>query len=97
MFLIDSLLINGVRFVLDKVAVAVDQEVNDPTRVREELLAAQMAFELGEIDEEEFAARERDLLARLREFQERQQQGALTSEDLASGDLTVQFGDEDER
>ena len=68
MFLLDSLLIGGMRFVLDKVAAAADQELNDEDRLREELLAAQMRVELGEMSEEEFAALERDMLARMREI-----------------------------
>jgi hypothetical protein len=65
-FIFDRLLVGGLRFVLDKVAAAVDQELNDADRIREELLAAEMRLELGEIDEEEFSAIERDLLERLR-------------------------------
>ena len=68
MFLLDSLLIGGLRFVLDKVAAAADQELNDEDRLREELLAAQMRVELGEMSEEEFAALEREVLARMREI-----------------------------
>ena len=47
MLIIDSLLISGIRFVLDKVAAAVDTELNDDTALREQLLAAQMRVELG--------------------------------------------------
>ena len=49
MFLLDTLLIGGIRFVLDKVAAAVDTELNDDTALREQLLAAQMRVELGEM------------------------------------------------
>jgi Gas vesicle protein G len=72
-FLLDSLLIGGLRFVLDKVATVVDAELNDDTALREQLLAAQMRVELGEMSQEEFDAFERDILARLREIRERQQ------------------------
>ena len=40
MFLLDSLLIGGIRFVLDKVSTIADQEVNDPERQRERLAIA---------------------------------------------------------
>jgi hypothetical protein len=73
MFLIDSLLVGGLRFVLDKVAAAVDTELNDDTALREQLLAAQMRLELGEITPEEFDAIETDVLARLREIRDRRQ------------------------
>ena len=77
MLIIDSLIVSGVRFVLDKIAAAVDTELNDDTALREQLLEAQMRLELGEISDEEFADLERDILARIREIKG-QQQGAIT-------------------
>ncbi len=47
MLIIDSLIISGVRFVLDKVVAAVETEMNDDSVLRERLLAAQMQVELG--------------------------------------------------
>jgi hypothetical protein len=79
MFIIDSLLIGGLRFVLDKVAAAVDTELNDDTALREQLLAAQMRLELGEMTQEEFEELEADILARLRDIRGRRQgEGAAT-------------------
>ena len=76
MLIIDSLLIGGIRFVLDKVATAVDQEMNDEGRLREELLAAQMRYELGEISDEDFVAFQDDILDRLREIRNREREEA---------------------
>ena len=76
MFILDTVLIGGLRFVFDKIAAAVDTELNDDTALREQLLAAQMRVELGELSEEEFAALESDILARLREIRDRRQGGA---------------------
>src|SRR5688500_12880214 len=73
MVIIDTLLIGGIRFVLDKVAAAVETELNDDTALREQLLAAQMRVELGEMTEDEFAVFEADILARLREIRDRKQ------------------------
>jgi len=70
--IIDRMIVGGVRFVLGKVAAAVDAELNDDSRLREELLAAQMRLETGEISEEEFRLFEADIVARLREIRERQ-------------------------
>jgi Gas vesicle protein G len=70
--IVDRLLVSGIKFVLGKIAAAADAELNDDSRLREELLAAQMRLELGEISEKEFAAFEADVLARLREIRERQ-------------------------
>ena len=79
MFILDSILIGGLRFVFDKIAAAVDTEMNDDTALREQLLAAQMRVELGEMSEEEFAALEADVLARLREIRDRRQGGEASA------------------
>jgi hypothetical protein len=76
MFILDTVLIGGIRFVLDKVAAAVDTELNDDTALREQLLAAQMRVELGEMSQQEFETFEADILARLREIRDRRQGGA---------------------
>ena len=88
MLIIDNLLVSGIKFVLGKVAAAVDAELNDDCRLREELLAAQMRLELGEITPGEFAVFERDILARLREIRERQR-GDAAAMSPASGDVKV--------
>src|SRR5262245_31636110 len=72
MLIVDNLIISGVRFVLGKLVDAVDSELTDDKVYREELLAAQMRLELGEISEDEFAEIERDMLAKIREVRERQ-------------------------
>lgn len=79
MLIIDSLLISGIRFVLDKVAAAVDTELNDDTALREQLLAAQMRVELGEMTQQEFEELEADVLARLREIRESRQGGSAAT------------------
>jgi len=73
--ILDRLLVGGVRFVLDKIAAAVDAELWSEDAVREELLAAQMRLELGEISDDEFAALETALARRLREIREHQRGG----------------------
>lgn len=75
MIIIDTLLIGGIKFVLSKIAAVVDRELNDDAALREELLAAQMRLELGEISERKFAAIEAELLARLRAIRERRRRG----------------------
>jgi hypothetical protein len=70
MFLIDDLLIGGLRFVLDKVAAVADQELNSEERLRERLLDAQLANDLGELSDEAFHEIEVDVLARLRAIRE---------------------------
>ena len=75
MIIIDSLLIGGIRFVLDKIASAVDAEMHDDTALREQLLAAQMQLELGELTQEQFDAMEADILSRLRGIRDEQRGG----------------------
>jgi hypothetical protein len=87
MFLLDSLLVGGLRFVLDKVAAAVDTELNDDSALRDQLLAAQMRLELGEITPEEFTVVETDLLARLREIRDRRQGSEAAT--LSPKDYTI--------
>jgi hypothetical protein len=97
MFILDTVLIGGLRFVFDKIATAVDTELNDDTALREQLLAAQMRVELGEMSEEEFAAIEEDVLARLREIRNRRQggQAALSPKDYKITGIEASFGGDD--
>jgi hypothetical protein len=66
MFILDSLLIGSLRFVLDKVVQAAEAEMNDDSALRDQLLEAQMRLELGEITEDEFVEIERDVIAAIR-------------------------------
>ena len=84
MILLDTLLIGGIKFVLRRLVDAVDAELNDDTAYREELLASQMQLELGEITADEFAGRERALLAAIREIRSRREAASG-----APGDLTI--------
>ena len=72
MIIIDTLLVGGIKFVLRKIADAVEAQLTDDSVLHEELLAAQMRLELGEITQAEFTELEADILARLREIRERQ-------------------------
>jgi hypothetical protein len=85
-FILDTLLVGSLRFVLDKIVAAAEAESEDDSSLREQLLEAQMRLELGEISDEEFADTERDLLARIREIKGRQS-GAITmsSKDRIAG------------
>lgn len=98
MLIVDSLIIAGVRFVLDKVAAAVETELNDDTVLRERLLDAQMRLELGELTQEEFDTFEADIVARIREIKERQRGGesaAISPKDMKVTGIEASFeGDE---
>jgi hypothetical protein len=97
MLIIDSLLISGIRFVLDKVAAAVDTELNDDTVLRERLLDAQMRVELGEMGQEEFDALEADIVARIREIKARRRGGAaaISPKDMKVTGIEASFEGEE--
>jgi hypothetical protein len=94
-FILDTLLIGSIRFVLDKVVAAAEAEMQDDTALREQLLEAQMQLELGDITEDEFAEIEQDILARIREIKGRQQGAiSMSAEDKVSGVEIDTFGTE---
>src|SRR5690242_21229391 len=66
-----SLPMAGMKFVFQQVADLADQELNDESVLREQLLLLQVQLEEGDIEETEFAEREAELLLRLREIKER--------------------------
>ncbi len=98
MIIIDSLIISGVRFVLDKLAAAVETELNDDTVLRERLLDAQMRLELGELTQEEFDGLESEIVARIRDIKARQRGGesaAISPRDMKVTGIEATFeGDE---
>jgi hypothetical protein len=85
MFLLDSLLIDGLKFVMDKLLQIAESELNDDTVLRERLLDAQMRLEEGELSMEEFSEIEKDVFARLREIR-RGHTGAIS---MKSDDSSV--------
>ena len=97
MFLLDSLLVGGLRFVLDKVATIAEQEINDPERQRERLLEAQMRLENGEISDDEFAAIEADVFERIREIKKRTQpQEMIVDDEHRVAGIEISVRDDDE-
>jgi len=94
--ILDTLFIGGIKFVLRRIAEAVDAQMNDVEALREELLAAQMRLELGEMSAEEFAEVERDLLARLRAIRERETAEASGAMQITGIDVSVADDVEDQ-
>ena len=76
MFILDSLMISGIRWVLETAVTAAEAEMNDDSVLREQLLEAEMRREMGEITDAEFRDLETDLLARIREIKERRDGGS---------------------
>ena len=68
MFLIDSILLaplKGVIWMGEKLGDMAQKELSDKGRIKEQLMALQLRFELDEINEEEYDKRETELLDRL--------------------------------
>ena len=96
MIVLDTLLIGGIKFVLRRIAEAVDAQLNDVDTLRQELLAAQMRVELGEMTDAEFAEIEAALLARLRETQTRAREDGEGAVRITGVDVSVREGADDE-
>jgi hypothetical protein len=97
MFILDSMLIGSIRFVLDKVIAAAETELQDDSALRDRLLEAQMRLELGEISDEEFSEIERDVLMAIREIKGRQQGPISMSPDDKITGVDIQSFDESEK
>jgi hypothetical protein len=72
-FLFDSMMVGGLRWVLKSVGEAAMAELNDDKALRAALLDAGVRLELGEICEDEFAQIEEELLARISEIRSRRE------------------------
>jgi len=84
MFLLDDLLIGGLRFVLDKVAAVAEQELDSVDSLNRALVEAQAQLEDGTLSDDEFAAAEQSILARLRALKD-QRPGGLADADSFDG------------
>lgn len=68
MFLLDDILLaplKGVIWLGKKVNEVGEKELNDTGRIKEDLMALQLRFELDEINEQEYNEKEKELLDRL--------------------------------
>jgi gas vesicle protein GvpG len=97
-FILDSLLVDGLGFVFDKIRVAVDADRDDESRLHEALLDGQTRLESGEMSEEAYADLERDILERLGAARRRRQGEATSVTNSRVTGVDVQFtGDDDQR
>jgi hypothetical protein len=77
--------IAGIRYCLEKVADVAEKEMWDEEPVREQLILVNEAYEEGRLTEEDFRAREAELLARLREIREHMKARARADADEQAG------------
>ncbi|MBV9209217.1 MAG: gas vesicle protein GvpG [Acidobacteria bacterium] len=99
MFFIDDILlapVNGFKFILGQIQKMADQELNDDTLIKEQLLELQMRLELDEISDEEYAAQEAELFARLRAIKERQLELLHQVHTADSSSFVIEAGGDDE-
>jgi len=99
MLLIDDLLLlpfSGFRFILGQLQKIADQELNDESVIKEQLLELQMRLELEEVSEEEFTEREAELFARLRAIKMRQLEMMEQIHTAQSSSMVVEAGGDDE-
>jgi hypothetical protein len=61
----------GMKFIFNTIADMADQELNDESVLREQLILLQLQYEEGDVDDDDFARREAELLARMREIKAR--------------------------
>jgi hypothetical protein len=99
MLFIDDLLLlpfSGFRFILGQIQKIADQELNDESVIKEQLLELQMRFELEEISEEEFTEREAEIFARLRAIKARQLEMMDQIHTARSSSMVIETGGDDE-
>ena len=99
MFLIDDLLlapISGFKFILSQIQKVADSELNDETVLKEHLLELELRRELGEISDEEFNEREREIFDRLRALKEQQLEELSQIHTAASSSFVIETGGDEE-
>ena len=96
MFILDSLLINGIKFALEKVVQVAEQELDNPEALQQRLLEAQLQLEEGAIDESTFAEIEADVFARIRELKGDEAGGGM-ADASAFDEIEVEIDEGDER
>ena len=78
MFIIDDLLIwlpaKGLMAAFKKIHELAEAELNDDSKLKEELLRYQTMFELDQINEEEYKVKEDEIMARLNAIYEQKKQ-----------------------
>ncbi len=70
----------GIKWSLGKVQKVVEEELTDDTAIKQDLMELQMQLELGDIDDDEYARRESEIMGRLRDVRAwRERLGKATS------------------
>lgn len=76
MFLLDDILlapIKGIKWISEKLQNVADKELFDPDKIHEEMMTLQAKLDMGEMTEEEYSIREKQLLERLSALREKEE------------------------
>ena len=98
MFFIDDLLlapVNGFKFILRQVQQIADRELNDESVLKEQLLELQMRLELEDISDEDYAAAEAEIFARMRAVKARQLEALSQVHTADSSSMVIEAGGDD--
>jgi hypothetical protein len=99
MFIIDDILlapVSGFKFILGQIQKMADQELNDDTVIKEQLLELQMRLELEEISEADYQEREAELFARLRALKTRQLELLHQVHSAESSSFVIEVGGDEQ-
>lgn len=66
-----TLPVNGISWIGEKILERATAEVDDKENLNKRLLALQLAFDMGDISEEEFEEQEEELLLAMQELEDR--------------------------
>jgi hypothetical protein len=72
--------IEGVIWIGEQIQERVDSEIDDRDNLQKQLLSLQLAFDLGDISEEEFEEKEEELLIKIQALEE--EENAEEMEDI---------------
>lgn len=72
--------VTGLAWIAEQIQERADTELDDKENLSKRLLALQLAFDMGDISEEDFEAQEEELLLAIQELEDQQRQAALEAE-----------------
>jgi hypothetical protein len=85
---------DGTMWTLDKVRRAVEDELTDDSTIKEDLMRLQLELESGDIDDDEYLAREQVIMQRIREVRAWREQLGMS---VGGGPVRVARDDDDAR
>lgn len=75
-----TLPVNGISWIGEKILERATAEVDDKENLNKRLLALQLAFDMGDLSEEEFEEQEEELLLAMQELEDRAKAEAAANE-----------------